>query len=157
LKRNQFSRVPEIGLSFWSFFLNFSWEVIQTYFYTLRDSPFVTMLYGWFHCTLGDVIITLGSFWLISMMSHNRRWFLNLKRLNFIVFVLVGLVYTVFSEWANVHILKSWNYNQLMPIIPWIKVGLTPFFQWLVVPSVAILLVRHHLLLHQEVAKRKET
>ena len=156
MKRHGCFRIPEISICFLSFFLNFFWEVTQTYFYTMRESSFSTMLYGWLHCTLGDVIITLGSFWLISMMSHNRRWFLNLKRLNFILFILVGLVYTFFSEMVNVQIFRSWNYNEYMPIIPWMKVGLTPVLQWLIIPSTAILLVRHHLLLNQEGLKRRE-
>lgn len=138
------SRIPELSLISWSFFLNFFWEVAQTYFYTLRDSPFPTMLYGWFHCTLGDVIINTGSFSFISMLNRSRRWFLKLNALNFVSFLLIGLVYTVFSEWLNVHIFKSWAYNELMPIVPLINVGLTPFLQWLVIPPIAILLVRHH-------------
>lgn len=112
------------------------------------------MLYGWFHCTWGDVMITLGSFWLVSLVSWSRRWFLNLNRTNFSGFLMVGLVYTVFSEWTNVRILKSWNYNDLMPIIPLIRVGLTPVLQWILVPSIIILLIRHYFFLIQEVAKR---
>ena len=156
LTRWKISRIPEISLCLWSFFLNFFWEVAQTYFYTLRDSPFHAMLYGWIHCTLGDVLLTLLSFWFISMMSHNRRWFLSLNRLNFIGLMTIGVVSTVISERVNVHIFKSWAYNQSMPIISWLNVGLTPVLQWVIIPPVAILLVRHHFMLEQEVAKRKE-
>ena len=114
------------------------------------------MLYGWIHCTLGDVVITLGSFWLVSIVSHNRRWFLRLNRVNFVGFIMVGIIYTFLSEWLNVNIFKSWGYNESMPIIPWLKVGLTPILQWVIIPPIAILLVRHHLLLDQEVARKKE-
>lgn len=150
------SRIPELSLISWSFFLNFFWEVVQTYFYTLEDSPFRTMLYGWIHCTFGDVLLTLGSFWLVSIVSRNRRWSLKLNRLNFIGFIMIGTIGTVISERVNVHILKSWAYNQSMPIIPWLNVGLTPILQWVIIPPAAILLVKHHLLLNQEVVKRKE-
>lgn len=156
LKKHRFSQAPELSIFFLSFFLNFFWEVVQTYFYTIRDSPFSAMLYGWIHCTLGDVIITIGSFWLVSILSRNRRWFLRLNRLSFIGFIIVGVVYTLFSEWLNVHIFRSWGYNESMPIIPYIKVGLTPFLQWIIVPPAVILLVRHHLLLDKEVARKKE-
>lgn len=156
LKKHRFSQAPELSIFFLSFFLNFFWEVVQTYFYTIRDSPFSAMLYGWIHCTLGDVIITIGSFWLVSILSRNRRWFLRLNRLSFIGFIIVGVVYTLFSEWLNVHIFRSWGYNESMPIIPLIGVGLTPFFQWIIVPPAVILLVRHHLLLDKEVARKKE-
>jgi hypothetical protein len=76
-------------------------------------------------------MITLGSFWFVSLMSWSRRWFLNLNRINFTGFLMIGLVYTVFSEYANVRIFRSWNYNELMPIIPLIRVGLTPVLQWI--------------------------
>jgi hypothetical protein len=130
-----------------AFFLNFFWEVVHTYFYTLKDSAFDTMLSGWLHCTVGDVMITIGSFWLVSLMSLNRRWFLSLTRSNFIGFIVVGVGYTFFSEWANVQIFKSWGYDESMPIIPWTKVGLIPVLQWIVIPSVEILLIRHYFLL----------
>ena len=156
LIRFRFSRIPEINLSFLSFFLNFFWEVVQTYFYTMKDAPFNTMLYGWIHCTLGDVFLTLASFWVISVFNHSRRWFLKLSRLNFIGFVMFGIVATVISERVNVHLLRSWSYNELMPIILWINVGLTPFLQWIVIPPTVILLVRNHLSLDQVREKGEE-
>ncbi len=151
----RFSRLPEIGLCFLSFFLNFFWEVAQTYFYTMKDAPFNTMLYGWIHCTLGDVILTMVSFWIVSLISRSRRWLLHLSPPNFIAFIMIGVATAVVSERVNVHIFKSWAYNELMPLIPWIKVGLTPFLQWMVIPPVAILLVRHHLLPGQELKETK--
>ena len=149
LKKYRFLYVPEIGLSFLSFFLNFFWEVAQTYFYTFKDSPFDTMLYGWLHCAWVDVMIILGCFWLVCLVSRNRRWFLRLNKVNFACFVMAGVVYTTFSEWANVQVFGSWSYNEAMPTIPPIGVGLTPILQWIVIPSITILLMRHYLSLAQ--------
>jgi hypothetical protein len=156
LKVNHPFRTPEFLIGFSSFFLNFFWEVAQTYFYTMKDASFSTMLYGWVHCTLGDVMITLGSFWIISLINRNRRWFLNPKKLSFAGFLLAGVLYTILSEWMNAQIFKSWGYNELMPIIPWMKVGLTPLLQWIVIPSAVILLARHHFSLSQEATRKKE-
>lgn len=122
----------------------------------MKDAPFHTMLYGWVHCTFGDVILTLMSFWLVCAANRNRRWFLHLNGLNLIGFITIGVVGTVISERVNVHLLKSWAYNDLMPIIPLLKVGLMPFFQWMVIPTAVLLLVRHHFLVEQEAAKRKK-
>lgn len=148
MKGYRFSQIPELSICIWSFFLNFFWEVVQTYFYTMKEAPFNTMLYGWLHCTLGDVILTLVSYWLISAVNRDRRWVLHLNRLNFIGFVMFGILATVISERVNVHILQSWSYNELMPIIPLVNVGLMPFLQWVVIPLAVILLARHHFLLH---------
>ncbi len=95
----------------------------------------------------------MGSFWFVSLTSRNRRWFLGLNKVNFIGFIMVGVAYTVFSEWANIQIFKSWSYNESMPMIPWTEVGLTPVLQWIVIPSAVILLTRHYFLLAEERAK----
>lgn len=148
--------LPELTFCYLAFFINFFWEVLQTYFYTLKYSSFDMMLRHWLHCTGGDVVISLGSFYFISLAFRTRKWFLRLNRLNFFGFIIFGLVWTIISEWVKLYILKTWDYNKIMPIIPWIKVGLTPVLQWMVIPSVVILLVRHEFLLEKEVAKRGE-
>jgi hypothetical protein len=51
--------------------------------------------------------------------------------------VLLGVGYTVFSEWLNVGIRQSWSYTEAMPVLPLFGTGLTPFLQWLVVPGLA--------------------
>ncbi len=51
----------------------------------MRDAPFHTMLYGWVHCTLGDVILTIVSFWLVGIISRDRGWLLNLNLLSFVL------------------------------------------------------------------------
>ena len=92
-------------------------------------------------------MITIGAFWVVSLVSRSSRWFLRLNKWNFAGFVTAGLVYTVVSEWANVRVFKNWAYDELMPIVPLIRVGLMPFLQWIVIPSITILLLRHYFLL----------
>ena len=152
-KKFHYFQIPEVSLCFSAFFLHFFWEVLHTYFYTLKDFDFSTMLYGWLHCTGGDVMITLGTFWLVSLISWNRRWFLRLNSANFAGFIMAGVGYTFWSEWLNVHRFQSWSYNESMPIIPWVKVGLTPILQWFVIPSVVIVLVRTTFHYHQNEEK----
>ncbi|MEO6609507.1 MAG: hypothetical protein ABIN69_13670 [Aestuariivirga sp.] len=47
------------------------------------------------------------------------------------------MAYTVFSEWYNIAIRKSWSYSDLMPVIPLLGTGVTPLLQWVVVPALA--------------------
>ena len=84
-------------------------------------------------------------------MSLNRRWFLDFKRakLKFIGFVILGVGYTSLSEWLNVHLFRSWGYDEAMPLIPWLHLGLTPLLQWVIVPPVVLLMVRHYLILNR--------
>jgi len=141
------SQIPEVSLGFLSFFLNFFWEVIQTSFYTMKEWAFPAMLYGWIHCTAGDVMISLGSFWIVSLVHRSRHWLLRLNRWNSMAFVIMGVFYTIVSERVNVKVFKSWGYDERMPMVPWIEVGVVPILQWVVVPSVVIMLTRHYLLL----------
>jgi hypothetical protein len=50
--------------------------------------------------------------------------------------------YTVFSEWLNVEIRRSWSYAAAMPVFPWLGTGLT-LLQWLVVPGLAFAIINY--------------
>jgi len=54
--------------------------------------------------------------------------------------IVMGLGYTVFSEWYNVYRIGSWAYSDAMPLI--FGIGLTPLLQWLVVPGVMLALIQ---------------
>src|SRR5215204_7706931 len=47
------------------------------------------------------------------------------------VTTLVGVSYTIFSEWLNVEVRQTWAYTELMPRLPPLDVGLMPVLQWL--------------------------
>jgi hypothetical protein len=54
--------------------------------------------------------------------------------------IVLGLAYTVFSEWYNVYQLHAWSYAASMPLVA--GIGLTPLMQWLIVPILMIVLFR---------------
>ena len=56
--------------------------------------------------------------------------------------ILLGLGYTVFSEWLNTQVRQSWSYTEAMPLLPPFGTGLTPFLQWVIVPAIAFGCVR---------------
>jgi hypothetical protein len=53
-----------------------------------------------------------------------------------------GAAYTVFSEWLNVEVLRTWSYTALMPRVPLLGTGLSPLVQWVVVPTATLVLFR---------------
>jgi len=55
----------------------------------------------------------------------------------------LGVAYTIFSEWLNVEIRRSWSYTAAMPVLPWLGTGLTPLLQWVIVPGLALGVVAH--------------
>jgi hypothetical protein len=118
---------------------NFVWEVAQLPLYTiwykgsLRDIVFAAV-----HCTGGDVLIASTSLLAALLLAGSWRWpharFYSVS----VITVLGGLAYTVFSEWLNTEIRGSWAYSKWMPTLPLIGAGLSPFLQWLVVPTVGL-------------------
>jgi hypothetical protein len=51
--------------------------------------------------------------------------------------IILGVAYTILSEWLNVEIWRSWSYTAAMPVLPLFGTGLTPLLQWLLVPGLA--------------------
>lgn len=56
--------------------------------------------------------------------------------------IIFAISYTIFSEWLNTDMRRSWAYNDLMPRLPLIGTGLSPLIQWLLVPMSAFWLAR---------------
>jgi hypothetical protein len=56
--------------------------------------------------------------------------------------VVMGLLYTGYSEWVNVYQRGAWRYTPAMPLVPVVKIGLSPLLQWLLLPVAAFALAR---------------
>jgi hypothetical protein len=113
------------------------WETAQLPLYTIsRDGTRREIAIALFHCSAGDALITAAALMLAILTARFRRWPLFGGRM-MLAAVLLGLGYTVFSEWLNVRIRQSWSYTEAMPLLPPLGTGLAPFLQWLVVPGLA--------------------
>lgn len=131
------SHLPEIPLVFSSFFFNFFWEMGQTPLYDdVSRKTYLQILISRLHCTFGDVLIILGAYWVVAGFAQNRYWVTLFRPQHLLGFTLLGLGYTLLSEWFNIDIRSSWGYSPLMPRLPLIGTGLTPFLQWLILPPV---------------------
>ncbi len=137
--------LPELNIAFFAFLLNFVWEVLQTPFFVDISDKIKTIIWYRFHCTVGDVMISLGSFWLVALISKTRIWFLNPTKVRLLLFVAFGVSYTIFSEIKNVSFNKLWGYSDFMPVIPGIDVGVIPLIQWIIVPPLLVFIVRRQL------------
>jgi hypothetical protein len=135
--------VPEIQLMMLALPLELLWEVAQFPLYTVwHEGDWNYILYGLAHCTLGDLIILLAAYWVVALLNRDRNWHLNTVLPNGALFVVLGAVYTVYSEIMNVRIKGTWDYTELMPIVPVVDIGAMPFLQWILVPPVLLWLMR---------------
>lgn len=67
-------RTPELNIVFFSFLLNFAWEVLVTPFYVDKTANINAIIWNRLHCTAGDVMIALGCYLLVSLVFRTRAW-----------------------------------------------------------------------------------
>jgi len=114
---------------------NLIWEFAHMPLYTIASTGTVNeILFAGFHCTGGDILIAMTSIMLALFVVGNRSWPATRIWPVLTLTVLFGVSYTIFSEWLNITIRKSWAYSDLMPVVPLIDAGLSPLLQWIIVP-----------------------
>ncbi len=117
---------------------NLLWEGAHLPLYTLWETGTPSeMVFAVLHCTGGDVLIALSSLMLALLLVGNSAWPEERYRAVATLTIAFALGYGVFSEWLNIEVRGSWAYRDLMPVIPVIETGLSPFLQWLVIPLAA--------------------
>jgi hypothetical protein len=112
-----------------------AWEIFQLPLYTIwSDGTVGEIVFAVVHCTGGDLLIAATTL-LLALIVFGRAWpdgdaYRNVM----IAAVLLGVGYTIFSEWLNVSVRQSWTYSPWMPRLPILGTGLSPLAQWVVVP-----------------------
>jgi hypothetical protein len=117
---------------------NLVWESAQLPLYTLWKTGTVRDLaVAVIHCTAGDVAIAAGALVIALFFVGEETW--PRRRFGAVAggAVAIGVAYTIYSERTNVLVLRTWAYGDLMPVLPWLDVGLSPLLQWLLVPAAA--------------------
>lgn len=134
---------PEIQLIMLALPLELLWEIAQFPLYKVwQEGDWSYILYGLAHCTLGDLLILLVVYWLVALLNRNRYWYQRSIFLNGLLFTVFGTAYTIYSEIINVRVRGTWEYTELMPIVPVIDIGGMPFLQWVLIPPVLLWLMR---------------
>lgn len=137
-------RAPEVRLAGWGLVLNCVWEFFQSPLYSDHSRGFLYVLWTRLHCTGGDVLILLGAFWGTALVFRNRRWWVRPRWGAVLLFVLLGLAYTAWSEWYNTQVRHSWEYSDAMPLL--LGLGLAPLLQWVLLPPAILALLRRYAL-----------
>jgi hypothetical protein len=117
---------------------NLVWEFAHMPLYTLWETGSPSEIaFAALHCTGGDILIALASVMLALILSGKASWPQVDSRRIIVVAVVLGLSYTLFSEWLNIEIRQSWAYRDIMPVVPLVDAGLSPVLQWIIVPLAA--------------------
>lgn len=134
-------RFPELGVAVFAFLLNFPWEFLQVpLFAGMAQMPHWQAVKTCTRAAVGDVVIMLLSFWLVSIIVKSRHWIFAPSPRQLVLLVCTGVLITVAIELAVLrgHWLASWHYAAEMPLVPVLGVGLAPVLQWVVLPPLVV-------------------
>ena len=115
--------------------LHLVWEALQLPLYTIWSEPLAKQAFAILHCTIGDLMIAGLSLLAAFAVVGSADWPRFGARPVWLITLLFGVGYTVYSEWLNVNVRGSWAYSSWMPTLPIVGTGVAPVLQWLVVPT----------------------
>jgi hypothetical protein len=124
---------------------NLAWESLHLPLYTLwQTGTRGEQAFAVIHCTGGDIVIALISLILGLVIVGDRRWPAGRYWRVASTAILLGLAYTIFSEWLNVRVRATWAYSEHMPVLPLLgfRLGLSPLLQWIIVPGLGFSITR---------------
>ena len=121
------------------FALNLVWEVVQLPLYAM--GRYSALGYAVLHCTLGDAAMAFTAYLIAALVTTEARWPLRRPLIGLAVVLVAGESFTIWAEWYNVYVLRSWAYAAGMPTIG--GIGVAPLVQWLVLPVLALIILRH--------------
>lgn len=138
---------PELHIIFFAFVLNFVWEQLQVpLFLGFEHVPAYELIIHCTRATLGDVLISLICFYITAMICSSRNWVEHPSTLAVSSFVVSGVLITIGFEILATGPLDRWQYSELMPIIPFTNIGLSPVMQWIVLPLLQLWYLKYLLL-----------
>jgi hypothetical protein len=117
---------------------NLVWEFAHMPLYTRWETGTPSEIaFAALHCTGGDILIATSALLAALFLLGSSQWPDAGYRRVGLATILIGLGYTIFSEWLNIEVREAWAYRDLMPVIPVIDAGLSPIAQWIVLPIIA--------------------
>ena len=122
---------------------HFAWEVMQLPLYSIWSTGTSReIMFAVAHCTAGDLMISTLSLIAAMLFFGRESWpgerFFPVA----LATLFFGIGYTLYSEWSNTVVLKTWAYSELMPRLPMLGTGLSPLMQWLIVPILGFAAIR---------------
>ncbi|OGI36047.1 MAG: hypothetical protein A2283_09870 [Lentisphaerae bacterium RIFOXYA12_FULL_48_11] len=120
------------------FLLNFAWEISQMALYAVHTKGIMDIISVHLRATLGDMILFLIIYTFGILVFRNRYWAAGNNKTKYTFVILAGSVVSILVE--KLALLSGrWSYNQPMPTIPVLNVGLTPVLQMIILPIIAVI------------------
>lgn len=118
---------------FLGFILNLTWEVGHSLLYAWNPviSDYIPHI---LFMSLKDAIVVLCIYWLVALALQKTDWIFDADIKDYLFAAFLGLMYAFGIEF---HALQTgrWQYNELMPMLPIVNIGITPLLQMTILPS----------------------
>lgn len=134
------TRKQIIFLSLIAFVLHIVWENMQAPLfqgYVSFVAHFPMCVVG----TVGDVGITLFVYFIIALLKNDFNWIVALNKKDIAILSAVGFLIALGVEWRAL-LFGRWAYIGAMPILPYLKVGLTPVIQMTLLLPLSVYLTK---------------
>lgn len=101
----------------------------------------IDFVYVHLKAALGDILIILAIYLITAVILGFKSLEIKINKNSSALIISLGFIFAVIIEKyaLNTH---RWSYNDLMPIVPIIEVGLTPILQLVVVPMSALYIIK---------------
>jgi hypothetical protein len=130
---------PEIFVFGIALLLNIVWESLHAPLFVFKEqSSWSTLTACLVFCAVVDAAMMLFIYWVVALIRKDRFWFLRGRSVDKVLFALAALTLAFASEYNAVHYRNLWEYSERMPLIPVVRVGLTPIVQWIILPGVIL-------------------
>lgn len=135
---------------------NLVWEIAHLPLYTIWQEPLGRRAFAVFHCTLGDALIATATLVIAIVTFGSGAWPLGKSQFRRVAVatIVMAVGYAIYSEWLNISVRRGWAYSELMPTLPWIRTGISPVLQWIVLPAIGFMIARRMALRATNVALR---
>lgn len=125
-----------------SFLLHLLWENLQAPLYAGFTS-FRQHFWICFKATWGDLFFMFIIYASLAFVHRNPLWIADRSTYThpatWVITLLLGILLAVSFELWAVYVDHRWQYAEAMPLIPVIKIGLTPVLQMLFIPIITLL------------------
>lgn len=121
-------------LLLFSFLLNLAWEMLQMPFFKNMHWNWQSTIFCAF-ASLADTLMVLLLYNIFALVNKDVKWVLSITSSKFILLSAIGGIGAILAELRHLRA-GSWSYTELMPIIPFVNVGLVPVLQFMFLPII---------------------
>lgn len=128
-----------------SFLLHLLWENLQAPLYAGFTS-FQQHFWICFKAAGGDLFFMFIIYAALVVVHRDLFWIADrstyTQPATWMITVAIGVLLAISFEYWAVFIDQRWHYAEAMPIIPFVRIGLMPVLQMIVIPMVALRISR---------------